>query len=141
MALTRSLVHLAKGKGGGKGNGKSKGKGKGRGKRHQPRDSSNTPKCHMYVRHGKCANDDCPCSHWSQDQVKRALGQGGSDKRDQSRGSNDADHHARGRGRGQGKGKGGKAESRGKSARAKSEDAAATEVQQLKSKPRWRTAH
>ena len=99
-----------KGKGGGKkGKGQGQGKGKGRGKRDQSRDStgSNEAKgiCHMYVRHGQCSNDDCPFSHLPQDQVKRALGQGGSEQRDTPRGSNDADKDSRGRGKGKGEGK------------------------------------
>ena len=116
-----------------------------RGKEDSSRDSSESPKaegiCHMYVRNGKCSNDDCPYSDLSQDQVKRALGQGGSEKRDQFRGSNDADKSPRARGQGRGKGKGKKG-SRDKSAGAKSEDALATEIviQQLRSKPCWRTA-
>ena len=99
--------------GGGNGGGKSKGKGmgkgkaKGRGQREKPRDPSNTPKpkgiCHMYVRHGSCSNGDCPYSHLSQDQVNRGLGQGGSEQRDSSRGSNDQDKGSRGRGKGRGK--------------------------------------
>ena len=60
----------------------------------------------MYVRHGQCSKYDCPYSHLSQDQVKRALGQGGSDQRDTSRESNDADKDSRGRRKGKGKGKG-----------------------------------
>ena len=70
--------------------------------------------------------------------MKRALGQGGYEKRDQSRGSDEADKGSRGHGKGRGKGKG-KEESRSKSAGAKDGDAAATEIiiQQLKSKPIW----
>ena len=45
----------------------------------------------MYVRNGKCSNDNCPYSHLSQDQVKRALGQGSYEKRDQSRASDEND--------------------------------------------------
>ena len=92
----------------------------------------------MYARNGKCANDGCPYSHLSQYQVKRALGQGGSDKRDQSRGSSDADKASRGRGTGRGKGKGGQHNDiRGESAGAGSDDVAASEVviHQLRSKP------
>ena len=44
--------------------------------------------------------------HLSQDQVKRALGQGSYEKRDQSRGRNDADKEPHGRGKGRGKGNG-----------------------------------
>ena len=62
------------GKGGGKdkAKGEGKGKGKGRGKRDQSHESSTAPKikglCHMYLRHGRCANYDCPYSHLSQGQ-------------------------------------------------------------------------
>ena len=74
------------------------------------RDSTESPKakgiCHMYVRNGQCSNDTCPYSHLSQDQVKRALGQGRYEKRDQSRGSDEADKGSQGRGKGRGKGKG-----------------------------------
>ena len=41
-----------------------------------------------------------------QDQVKRSLGQGSYEKRDQSRGSDEADKGSRERGEGRGKGKG-----------------------------------
>ena len=91
------------GKGAGRGKGKGKGKGRWRGQWDQSLASSTAAKtegiCHMHVRHGKCANDECPYSQLSQDQVKRALGQGGSDQRDTSRGSNDADKASRGRGK------------------------------------------
>ena len=94
----------------------------------------------MYVRNGTCSNEDCPCSHLSQDQVKRALGQGGYEKPDQSRGSNEADKGSRGRGKGKGKDKN---DARGQSAGARDGEAVATEttIQQLRSKPRWCTAH
>ena len=52
---------------------------------------------------GKCASDHCPYSHLSEDQVKRALGQGSYEKRDTSRGSDEKDKGSRGRGKGRGK--------------------------------------
>ena len=65
--------------------------------------------------------------------MKRALGQGSYEKRDQSRGSKDAgkEPHCRGKGRGKGKGK---QRSRSKSAGAKDGDVVATKtvIQQLK---------
>ena len=89
---------------------KGKGKGKGKGKRDSSRESPDAPKvksiCHTYVRNGKCASEKCPYSHLSQDQVKRALGEGSYEKRDQSRGSDENDKGSRGRGKGRGKGKG-----------------------------------
>ena len=45
-----------------------------------------------------------PYSHLSQDWVKRALGQGGSEQRDSSCGGNDQDLGSTGRGKGQGNG-------------------------------------
>ena len=57
----------------------------------------------MYVRNGKRSSDNCPYSHLSQDQVKRTLGQGSYEKRDQSRGSDEHDKGSRGRGQGRGK--------------------------------------
>ena len=96
----------------------------------------------MHVRNGKCSNDECPYSHLSQDQVKRALCQGGYEKREQSRGSNEADKESSGRGKGRGKGQGKKG-FRSKSAGAKYGDAAATEtiIQQLRSKRLWCTLY
>ena len=94
----------------------------------------------MYVRNGKCASDNCPYSHLSQDQVKRALGQGSYEKRDQSRGSDENDKGSRGRGKGRGKGKGkGNKGSRSKSAGAKGGDVAAFEtiIHQFRSFQRW----
>ena len=51
----------------------------------------------MYVRNGKCSSDTCPKSHLYPYQVKRALGQGSYEKRDQSRGSDENDKGSRGR--------------------------------------------
>jgi len=132
---------------GGKGK-KGKGKGKGKGKRDSSRVSPDASEvkgiCHMYVRNGKCCSDSCPYSHLSQDQVRRALGQGSYEKREQSRGSdeNDKGSHGRGQGRGKGKGKGKKG-SRSKSAGAKGGDVAATEtiIHQLKCKQGWCPQH
>ena len=84
--------------------------------------------CHMYVRHGQCSNDACPYSHLSQDQVKCALGQGGSEQRDTSRGSNDADKVSRGRGKGKGKRNRGKTGDRSPS-RGKEKDVKSTLVE------------
>ena len=98
----------------------------------------------MYVRNCKCSSDNCPYSHFSHDQAKRALGQGIYEKREQSRGSDENDKGSRGRGKGRGKGKGkGKKGSRSKSAGAKSGDVAATEtlIRQLKCKQRWCPQH
>ena len=98
----------------------------------------------MYVRNGKCANDNFPYSHLSQDQVKRALGQGSYEQRDEFRGSDENDKGSRGRGKGRGKGKGkGKKGSRSKSAGAKSGDVATTEaiIHQLRRKERWCPLH
>ncbi len=82
-------------------------KGKGKGKRDSSRESLDASKvkgiCHMCVRNGKCSSDNCPYSHLSQDQVKRALGQGRYGKREQSRGSDENDKGSRGRGKGRGK--------------------------------------
>ena len=89
---------------------KGKGKGKGNSNRYSSRESPNASKvrgvCRMYVRNGNCSSDNCPHSHLSQDQVKRVFGQGGYEKRDQSRGSDESDKGSRGRGKGRGKGKG-----------------------------------
>ena len=122
--------------------------GKGKSKRDQSRVSSNSQKANVFAtcmsEMEKCFNDGCPYSHLSQEQVNRGLGQGGSVKRDQSCGSNDADKVARGRGKGRGKGKvANKKDTGGKSAGAESDDVAASEVviQQLLPKPRWRTAN
>ena len=94
----------------------------------------------MYVRHAQCCNHDCPYSHLSQDQVKRALGQGGSEQRDTSRWSNDADKDSRGCGKGKCKGKRGKkgdpSPSRGKEKDVKSTPVE-LELQQVRSRPRW----
>ena len=86
-------------------------------------------------------NDNCPYPHLSQDQVKRALGQGGSDQRDASRGSNDAAKDSRGRGKGRGTGRKGKKDDQSRSKGPKDKDAKSVplevEIQQLRSKPRW----
>ena len=98
----------------------------------------------MYVRNGKCSSDNCPYSHLSRDQVKRALGQGSYERRGQSRGSDENEKGSRGRGKGRDKGKGkGKKGSRSKSAGARGGDAAATEtiIYQLKCKQRWCPHH
>ena len=82
-----------------------------------------------------------PYSHLSQDQVKRALGQGGSDQRDTSPGSNDAAKDSRGRGKGRGKGKPGKKDDQSRSKGPKDKDGKSVpvevEMQQLCSRPRW----
>ena len=95
----------------------------------------------MYARHGKCSRYDWPYSHLSQDQVKRALGQGGSEQRDSSRGSNDADKGSRGRGKGRGKGECGKNDGQSRPNGPKDKDAKSApleaEIQQLRSKRAW----
>jgi len=106
-AIDLDAVPGAPGKGkGGKGK-KVRVKGKGKGKRDSSRESLDASKvkgiCHMYVRNGKCSSDNCPYSHLSQDQVKRALGQGSDEKRYQSRGSDEKVKGSRGRGKGRGK--------------------------------------
>ena len=136
-AIDSDAVPGAPGKGKGSKGKQGKGKGKGKGKRDSSRESPDASKvkciCHMYVRNGKCSNDDCPYPNLSQDQGKRALGQGSYEKRDTSRGSDEDDKGSRGRGKGRGKGKDkgkgkGKKGSRSKSAGARDGDAAATET-------------
>ena len=94
----------------------------------------------MYVRHASCENDNCPYSHLSQDQVKRTLGQGGSDQRDASRGGNDAAKDSRGRGKGRGQGKGGKKDDQSRPNGPKDKDGKSVpvevEIQQPRSRPR-----
>ena len=63
-AIDSDVVPGAPGKGkGGKGK-QGKGKGKGQGKLDYMRESPDAPKvksiCHMYVRNGNCASDNCP---------------------------------------------------------------------------------